>query len=80
MKKDGLQRMLDFLDLLRETGTDFRIEQFSPDGLTVYFALVGVRAEVEFTVDEMQYSLFRGDEGVEVDEKPLIELIRKLSK
>lgn len=80
MKIDGLQRMLDFLDFLRGTGTEFRIDQFSPDALTVCFALVGVRAEVEFSVDEMQYSLFKGKETVEVDEKALIDLIKELSK
>ena len=80
MKIDGLQRMLDFLVVLQESGTQYRIDQDSPDALIVTFALVGVRAEVEFTVDEMQYSLFRGDESVLVDEKPLLDLIQKLSK
>jgi hypothetical protein len=46
----------------------------------VTFALVGVRAEAEFSVEGMQYSLFRGDESVEVDEKALVELIKRLSK
>ena len=80
MKTDGLQKRLSFLDFLRSTKTDFRIDQFSPDALTVCFALVGVRAEVEFSVDEMQYSLFRGKETVEVDEKALLDLITDLSK
>ena len=80
MKIDGLQRMLDFLAFLQEHGTQYTIGHDSPDALIVTFALVGVRVEVEFTVDEMQYSLFRGDESVLVDEKPLLALIRKLSQ
>ena len=79
MKVDGLQRMLDFLAFLQENGTQYAIGHDSPDALIVTFALVGVRVEVEFSVDEMQYSLFRGDESVLVDEKQLLDLIRKLS-
>lgn len=80
MKMDGLQRMLDFLEFLQDSKTTYRIDQYSPDAITVTFALVGVRAEVEFSVEGMQYSLFRGNESVEVDEKPLYELISKLSQ
>ena len=80
MSKDGLQRVLDFLGLLNETGTAYRIDQNSPDAITISLALVGIRAEVDFTVDGMQYSVFRGDESVHVAEQPLIELIRKLSQ
>ena len=80
MKPDGLKRLLDFLDHLGEKSIDFRLDQYSPDGITVTFALVGVRAEVEFTVDEMTYSLFRGDEGVEINPVPLYALIEEGSK
>jgi hypothetical protein len=41
--KDGLERMLDFLDALREHKIHFFITQYSPEGLTVTFTLVGVR-------------------------------------
>lgn len=80
MKIDGLQRMLDFLAFLQDSGTQYRIDQNSPDALTVTLALVGVRAEVDFSIDGMQYSLFRGDESVLVDENSLRELIEKLSQ
>lgn len=80
MKIDSLQRMLDFLALLQETGTQYRIDQHSPEALTVTLSLVGHRIEVEFSVQGMQYSIFRGNESVEVDEKPLLDLIRKLSQ
>ena len=60
MKQDGLQRMLDFLALLSAKGIEFRIEQQAPDELMVAFALVGVRVEVVFSVDRMQFSYFKG--------------------
>lgn len=80
MNPDALQRMLDFLALLQETGTQYRIDQYSPDALTVSLSLVGHRIEVEFSVQGMQYSVFKGNESVEVDERPLLALIRKLSE
>jgi hypothetical protein len=66
-RMDGLQRMLDFLDMLRDKGIHFWIEQQGPDGLMVTFTVVGARVEAVFTVDEMQYSIFTGNEDVEVD-------------
>ena len=77
MQKDGLERMLDFLDLLREKKIWFFINQYSDEGLTVTFTLVGVRVEVEFFVDHLEFSVFRGSEAVESDEKLLLELIRE---
>jgi len=76
MKKDGLQRLLDFLQFLRDKRIEFRIDQEAPDSLTVYFALVGVRVEADFDVDMMHFSVFKGSEAVIVDERILDELIR----
>ena len=77
MKKDGLQRMLDFLNFLQEKGIEPKIEHQVPDSLMVTFALVGIRVEVDFDVDFMQFSLFKGDEAVQMDEKVLIALIEE---
>lgn len=74
-KMDGLQRMLDFLSMLSDKGIHFWIEQQAPDGLMVTFTLVGARVEAVFTVDEMQYSIFKGNEDVHVDTKMLDDLI-----
>jgi len=75
MKKDGLQRMLDFLSLLNDKGIHFYIEQQSPEGLMVTLTLVGTRVEVEFFVDDMHFSVFTGSEGVDTDESGLLKLI-----
>lgn len=75
MKKDGWNRMLEFLDFLREKKIQFRIEQQQPEGLMVSFALVGIRIEVEFFEDELQYSIFKGNEDVLTDEALLYDFV-----
>ena len=76
---DGLQRLLDFLVFLNENNTEFSLSQQSPDAVMVSFALIRHRIEVEFFANEMQYSIFTGDESVEVDEAALFALIKRLS-
>jgi hypothetical protein len=75
MRADGLQRMLDFLDVLREKGIHFWIEQQAPEALMVTFTLVGRRVEVEFFDDHLEFSYFKGNEDVSRDEKLLMALI-----
>lgn len=77
MKQDALQRMLDFLDFLREKEIHFTIEQKAPSNLTVTFALIGARVEADFDVDMMHFSVFKGSEAVETDEKVLHDLIKE---
>jgi hypothetical protein len=77
MKEDGLQRMLNFLNMLAEKNIHFFIEQYAPDYLTVSVTLVGVRLEVMFSVEEMQFSYFRGAEAVLSDDKMLYDLIKE---
>ncbi len=75
-EQDGLERMLDFLDLLRERKVHFFIEQYREDSLTVTLTLVGARIEVDFFVDHIEYSVFEGSEAVESDEKALVQRIK----
>jgi hypothetical protein len=77
MKVDGLQRMLDFLNLLADKGIHFYVEQNAPDSMRVTATLVSVRLEVAFFVNEMQFSVFRGNEDVEVDEKLLRQIMEE---
>jgi hypothetical protein len=79
MKTDGLTRMLDFLVLLQEKGIDYKIDQQRPDALMVSLALVGKRIEVEFFANEIEYSVFNGDEAVSTNEKALADLIKGMS-
>jgi hypothetical protein len=77
VKKDGLQRLLNFLDFIREKDIKFDIVQEAPSNLTVRFGLVGVRVEADFDVDMMHFSVFKGSEAVETDEKVLHDLIKE---
>ena len=77
MHKDGLQRMLDFLNFLRQKNIHFFIEQDADNSLMVTLTLVGVRVEATFTVDEMTFSVFKGSEDVILDERVLLGLIKE---
>jgi hypothetical protein len=79
MQKDGLQRLLTFLELLQEKRVDYSLDQQRPGAIMVTFALVGIRVEVEFFVDRVEYSVFRGDESIETDEKALADLVKQNS-
>jgi hypothetical protein len=75
METDGLQRMLDFLNFLAEKKIHYSIKHGSPDWLEVEVTLVGARVEVMFTVEDMAFSVFEGDEAVISDTKALYKLI-----
>ena len=77
MKTDGLQRMLDFLGFLRAKKVHFFIEQYAPEYLTITLTLVGGRAEVMFSVDDITFSVFSGKEDVLTDLKVLYDLIKR---
>lgn len=77
MKKDGLQRILDFLDHLDEKGVHYQIDQVRPDSIMVFFTLVGGRVEVDFSVEGMKYRYFKGREDVHVEENILMDLINE---
>ena len=79
MKMDGLQRVLDLLNFLREKDIEYSIDQEAPDSLTVKFSLIGVRVEADFDVDMMHFSVFKGSEAVETDEKVLHDLVKEQS-
>ena len=77
MKTNGMQSMLDFLNMLEDKNIHYFITKYSPDGLYVTLTLVGARVEVEFTPDEMRFSIFKGNEDVITDENILNELIKR---
>jgi hypothetical protein len=77
MKSDGLQRMLKFLESLRQLGIKFRIERQSPDALMVTFSLKGICIEVDFFVNEIWFSYFKTAEEGEMTEKVLGDLVRE---
>ena len=74
----GLKDLLAFLDFLKEERIWYRVEHLRFDALTVEIHLVGVRLEVEFFADHIEYSHFDGDESVHDDQKRLFEILKDL--
>lgn len=77
MPQDGLQRMVEFLNFLRKRKIHFFVEQDADESLMVTLTLVGTRVEVTFTVEEMTFSVFKGNEDVITDVKSLYALIEE---
>jgi hypothetical protein len=79
VKKDGLKRMLEFLAFLQDRNIEYTIGHERPDALIVTFGFAGQRLEVEFFVEGIEYSIFKGDESVATDEKALFDLVERHS-
>ena len=77
MKFEGIKGLLPFLEFLSSRNVLFTLDQRRPDSIMVSFTLVGVRAEVDFFDDHIEYSLFTGNKEVLDDQHALIALIRE---
>ena len=77
MKFEGIEDRLPFLEFLSSRNVLFTLDQRRPDSIMVSFTLVGVRAEVDFFDDHIEYSLFTGNKEVLDDQHALIALIRE---
>ena len=73
----GIKDLLPFLEFLRDHKIWFRMESLHDDAMMVEIHLVGIRLEVEFFDDHIEYSLFTGDESVEDDQKKLFDLLNE---
>lgn len=80
MTLSGIKDFLPFVDFLRDRKIWFRIESLRHDAVTVEIHLVGVRLEVEFFDDHIEYSMFSGDEAVEDDQEKLFDLLIEHAK
>ncbi len=74
---DGLQRLLDFIAFLKSEGIIFSIHNRSPDAISLDFAAIGIRYEVDFFVEQMRFSYFTGNEDVHTGDDRLKALIRE---
>ena len=75
MTLTGIKDFLPFLEFLRDHRIWFRVDSLRDDAVNVEIHLVGVRLEVEFFEDHIEYSVFTGDESVLDDQKQLFDLI-----
>jgi hypothetical protein len=76
-KIDGLQRLLDFVEFLREEGVYFSLHSKSNVSITVDFELPGIRFEADFYPDHMVFAHFPGSEDVSHDDDLLDRLLQK---
>lgn len=76
-EKDGLQRLLNFIAFLKDERISFTLHNRAPDTISVDFAGVGIRYEVDFFVDEMRFSYFKGDEKHHTGDERLKSLIHE---
>ena len=77
MALNGIKDLISFVEFLRDRKVWFRIESLRDDAVTVVIHLVGLRLEVEFFDDHIEYSSFTGDESVEDDSQKLFALIEE---
>jgi hypothetical protein len=76
-KIDGLQRMLDFIEFLNKERIIFSIHSRSFDAISIDFAGIGIRYEVDFYVDEMNFSHTTSNETVFTGDAELKKIIKE---
>lgn len=74
MRPNGISDLLPFLAYLDELALTYRFDRCRPDTIMVTITLVGIRIEVDFFDDHVEFSTFRGDEAVCSDVHSLLEL------
>jgi hypothetical protein len=76
-KIDGLQRIFDFIAFLNKEKIIFSIHNRAPDSITIDFAGIGIRYEVDFYVDQMNFSYTTGHEDVFTGDAELKKIIKE---
>jgi len=74
---NGIKDLLSFLGFLKKEGVFYRLDHLRHDSIMVSFTLVGVRIELDFFEDHVEFSVFRGTEEVETDMGLLADLIKE---
>ena len=77
MQPRGMKDLLSFLNHLDGEGIYYRLDHLRQDSLMVSFTLVGMRVELDFFDDHVEFSVFKGNEDVETDTTFLADLIQK---
>ena len=74
--RPGLTGLLAFLSHLRKENISYSFVHDSVSNLIICFGVPGMRFEVRFAEDEVDWCIFEGDESVERDFTRLFELIK----
>ena len=73
----GLPDLLPFLNWLAANKIGFLLEHGRDDAIMVTVSLIGVRVEIDFFDDHVEFSRFVGDESVELHVPTLLGLVRR---
>ena len=75
-KWHGMDGLVAFMDYLQEKGIKhYALNHRGDDCVEISFAMVGFRVEVSFGTNDFFFSVFRGNEGPELDPAKLFQLI-----
>jgi hypothetical protein len=74
--RPGLKGLLAFLTYLDDRNIMYDLMHTSPDDITVYFTLVGMRVEVRFEENVVDWCCFTGDDGMDRDFSKLEALLK----
>lgn len=77
MRLNGIKDLLSFLNDLDKQSIYYRLDHLRDDSIMVSFTLVGLRIELDFFDDHVEFSYFKGSEGVETDIALLASLIKE---
>ena len=82
MQVSGIKDLLPFLQHLRDISSApwFRLSYDRYEAVMVEIHMIGVRLEVEFFDDHIEYSIFEGNEDVLDDQERLFALIDERGK
>ncbi|WP_421724246.1 hypothetical protein [Bauldia sp.] len=77
MKLTGIKDLLKFIQHLNDISGAawYRLSHDRYDAVMVSIDMVGVRLELEFFEDHIEYSVFEGDESVHDDQERLFALL-----
>jgi hypothetical protein len=77
MQLNGIKDIFSFLNYLKKEGIHYRLDHLRHDSIMVSFTLVGMRVELDFFDDHVEFSFFKGSEEVETDVRLLATLIEE---
>ena len=79
MQLNNVGDILKFVQYLNDIADRpwYRLSHDRYDGILVEIHMAGLRLEVEFLDDRVEYSLFEGDESVHDDQAQLFALLEK---
>ena len=77
MQLNGIKDLLSFLNYLDKQSIYYRLDHLREDSIMVSFTLVGLRIELDFFDEHVEFSFFKGNEEVETDTALLAHLIKE---